>query len=757
MRRGKETQPAKDQHGIQPTAAINTHVIGEQFFSSASSHGIVVCELFGGICSGLEMVLRSGVAVQKYFYCDKDHVARRIAAHRLDQLSNQYPALLSRESYRYAFTALPQDVAAITSDYLVRAGAQNGDQWLVVAGFECQDLSPAGSGKGLSGEHSVTFFAMKRVIGALQQLQPQLPPGYLIENTYLRHNFGALKQTSAAEYNFICRCIGHPLACDAAQFGSYAHRLRHYWTNLAHLQQLQVVLEHVRRPAGLKITDILKPGRVVLAAVKSDAAPFYRCNVRGEPLSALPTFTAYRMSTAFRAGQPGAVFDGNQRCWTEPDAEEREHAMGFDQGCTFVPAAPGQVPVDDAARHAALGKAMDMNTISSLFAICQSLSTPTVVSATAAPPAAPAQAAATIVQFGCDTCACQPLTSAAALSNVSEVEPFYASTLYSMAAVHDQASCSHVAKRDIWMDATLLQFVREGVVPAGLSAKELRQLQRRAAAYQWLTVHDDGKVHETMYRKIPDGPTRVVPPPGQRFELVEQMHTKAGHFGEKRTIQLLLTQFYWYGLYRDVYEQVKSCDLCRRVNLAFNARSTELQPLPVMALGYRWGVDLCGEFLPTKLGNKWVMICIEHLSKWLEVIALPEKTALHTARAFLSHVLSRFSAMAVVCTDQGTEFRGQFDALLESALIDHRVTAPHRPQANGLAERMVQTFKKALRKYCQQESNIDSWDEGMHWIALGYRCSPQASTKISPYELMFARRPVVPPAVVQRLSQPIDF
>jgi hypothetical protein len=598
---------------------------------------------------------------------------------------------------------------------------------------------------------------MKRVIGALQQLQPQLPPGYMIENTYLRHSFGALKQTSAAEYNFICQCIGHPLACDAAQFGSYAHRLRHYWTNLAHLQQLQVVLEHVRRPAGLKVTDILKPGRVVLAAVKSDAAPFFRCNVRGEPLSALPTFTAYRMSRAFRAGQPGAVFDGNQRCWTEPNAEEREHAMGFDQGCTFVPAAPGQVPVDDAARHAALGKAMDMNTISSLFAMCQSLSTPTVVSAPADPPAAPAQAAATLVQFGCDTCACQPLTSAAALSNVSEVEPFYASTVYSMAAVHDEASCSHVAKRDIWMDAALLQLVREGVVPAGLSAKELRQLQRRAAAYQWLTVNDDGKVHETMYRKMPDGSTRVVPPPGQRFELVKQMHTKAGHFGEKRTIQLLLTQFYWYGLYRDVYQQVKSCDLCRRVNLAFNARSTELQPLPVMALGYRWGVDLCGEFLPTKLGNKWVMICIEHLSKWVEVIALPEKSAMHTARAFLSHVLSRFSAMAVVCTDQGTEFRGQFDALLESALIDHRVTAPHRPQANGLAERMVQTFKKALRKYCQQESNIDTWDEGMHWIALGYRCSPQASTKISPYELMFARRPVVPPAVVQRLSQPIDF
>jgi hypothetical protein len=87
MRRGKETQPAKDQHGIQPTAAINTHVIGEQSFSNASSHSIVVCKLLGGICSGLKMVLRSGVAVQKYFYCDKGPEARRIAAHSLTNLA----------------------------------------------------------------------------------------------------------------------------------------------------------------------------------------------------------------------------------------------------------------------------------------------------------------------------------------------------------------------------------------------------------------------------------------------------------------------------------------------------------------------------------------------------------------------------------------------------------------------------------------------------------------------------------------------
>ena len=49
-------------------------------------------------------------------------------------------------------------------------------------------------------------------------------------------------------------------------------------------------------------------------------------------------------------------------------------------------------------------------------------------------------------------------------------------------------------------------------------------------------------------------------------------------------------------------------------------------------------------------------------------------------------------------TDQGTEFQG-FVAMLYKAKIDHRMTAPNYPQPDGLAERAVQTMKRALRKH----------------------------------------------------------
>jgi len=49
------------------------------------------------------------------------------------------------------------------------------------------------------------------------------------------------------------------------------------------------------------------------------------------------------------------------------------------------------------------------------------------------------------------------------------------------------------------------------------------------------------------------------------------------------------------------------------------------------------------------------------------------------------------------------------------------------------------------------------WDKSTPWIMLGYNCSTQASTKMSPYYMLYARHPVVPPTHVQKFSEPIDL
>ena len=59
--------------------------------------------------------------------------------------------------------------------------------------------------------------------------------------------------------------------------------------------------------------------------------------------------------------------------------------------------------------------------------------------------------------------------------------------------------------------------------------------------------------------------------------------------------------------------------------------------------------------------------------------------------------MSRYGAPGEVVTDRGGEFQAEFDVLLTKHEIAHRLASREHPQADGLAERMVQTMKRSLR------------------------------------------------------------
>jgi hypothetical protein len=120
-------------------------------------------------------------------------------------------------------------------------------------------------------------------------------------------------------------------------------------------------------------------------------------------------------------------------------------------------------------------------------------------------------------------------------------------------------------------------------------------------------------------------------------------------------------------------------------------------------------------------------------------------------------VLCRFGAPAEVLTDQGEEFQGVFAEYLAAILADHRETSRNHPQSNGLAERMVQMVKSALRKYCLLYDRLH-WDESLPWIAMGYRMSGHVALGgYSQYFLLFGRHPIVGSSVRDIIAEPIDL
>jgi hypothetical protein len=90
---------------------------------------------------------------------------------------------------------------------------------------------------------------------------------------------------------------------------------------------------------------------------------------------------------------------------------------------------------------------------------------------------------------------------------------------------------------------------------------------------------------------------------------------------------------------RDVKEFVSCCSLCDRVITTFNATAKQLNPLPILGLFYRQGVDLAGPLNPTSsAGHKYVMVTIEHFTKCVDVTLIADKSAATTAQVFLEPV-----------------------------------------------------------------------------------------------------------------------
>ena len=161
------------------------------------------------------------------------------------------------------------------------------------------------------------------------------------------------------------------------------------------------------------------------------------------------------------------------------------------------------------------------------------------------------------------------------------------------------------------------------------------------------------------------------------------------HFGVQRVLDQLQKNYWWRGMGDTVVATVQACLPCAQVKARFTEFGKELQPLPIRGLGYQWGVYFAGPMEKTAAGKTYVLVCIEHFTKWVELIPLPSKCAKDATRALLEGVLSRFGAPAEIITNQGGKFKGEFQTLLAQQEITHRLASREHPQSDGLAKRMV--------------------------------------------------------------------
>jgi transposase InsO family protein len=94
-------------------------------------------------------------------------------------------------------------------------------------------------------------------------------------------------------------------------------------------------------------------------------------------------------------------------------------------------------------------------------------------------------------------------------------------------------------------------------------------------------------------------------------------------------------------------------------------------------------------------------------TKYVELVALPDKEALTVTSAIFSKWICRYGLPLELITDQGREFANKMSDELYSLLkLRHQTTSARHPQCNSQVERFNQTIAKYLNSFVDSTTDV---------------------------------------------------
>ena len=192
--------------------------------------------------------------------------------------------------------------------------------------------------------------------------------------------------------------------------------------------------------------------------------------------------------------------------------------------------------------------------------------------------------------------------------------------------------------------------------------------------------------------------TRVIVPEKLQARVLKVLHKN--HPGITRMKAIARSYFWWHRLDKSIEELAKSCTACQVIQTSPAAAPLHPWVWPD-APWKRLHVDFAGPFM-----GKMFFIIIDAHSKWPEVMTMSATTAKHTIDA-LQSVFAHFGLPEQFVSDNGPQFTSEeFAQFMRDCGTKHIRCSPYHPSSNGLAERFVQTFKRAMRAGQKDEPSI---------------------------------------------------
>ncbi|GJR89041.1 reverse transcriptase domain-containing protein [Tanacetum coccineum] len=167
--------------------------------------------------------------------------------------------------------------------------------------------------------------------------------------------------------------------------------------------------------------------------------------------------------------------------------------------------------------------------------------------------------------------------------------------------------------------------------------------------------------------------------------ILRQCHNEpsGGHQGIATTARKVFKAgFYWPHIFCDARKLVQVYDACQRAGNISSRDETPQKYIQICEIFYVWGIEFMGPF-PSSNENKYILVAIDYVSKWVEAQAFPTNDAQNVVN-FLKRLFTRFGIPKALISDRGTHFCNyQMEKAMKRYGVVHRFSTVYHPQTNG--------------------------------------------------------------------------
>ena len=293
-------------------------------------------------------------------------------------------------------------------------------------------------------------------------------------------------------------------------------------------------------------------------------------------------------------------------------------------------------------------------------------------------------------------------------------------------------------------DPQLLPYITYLLDPTSTANTTITRIIRRSCDKGHFLLRDN-----VLYKRASNAARSVlgraallpVIPQSLRKVLLHEYHDSpnSAHLGEVKTYERLADLYYWKGMAAEIKQYVATCHKCGQRKTPSQRHIIPTLSLPVATCPFAaLGIDVLGPLTRTASGNKYVLVVTDYFTRWPMAFAMRNQKASTIATILVEQVFCQHGYPATLLSDQGTNFLSKLvAAVLALFAVKKLTTSAYHPQTNGLTERFNHTLCTMLSHFSNLRTT--NWDTYIPYVLLAYRSAPEATTKCSPFYLLYGR------------------